>query len=108
MAESGSLAAVVFEGKTIEVRTRQFDDKFKPVFARLVQAEVTARLVGTGSSRALLAQTVQYRKDLGNTLLDGGLGLIDLEKFSERYTAEVTKYEKAVNSFLDRAETEVL
>ncbi|MGW7104166.1 hypothetical protein [Streptomyces sp. NPDC054838] len=106
VTEMVSMSALIYEERTVEALERRLNDRINPATTRLVQAEMTARLVGTEESRALLMKTVQRREKLVIIILDASVG--DREKFDSQFTNEEMKYLKAMNTFLDKVDEEVL
>lgn len=88
----------------VEVQ-EQHNDHYVPAINKLMQAETTARLVGTTETRKMLAQTVPHREKLMEMVAEAYQGeVLDLDK----YLAEMEKYEKSFEAFLNRADDEVI
>ncbi|MGX1502715.1 UNVERIFIED_CONTAM: uncharacterized protein HemX [Streptomyces graminofaciens] len=88
----------------VEVQ-EQHNDYYVPAINKLMQAETTARLVGTTETRKMLAQTVPHREKLMEMVAEAYQGgNLDPNK----YLAELEKYEKSFEAFLDRADDEVI
>ncbi|MFG3016756.1 hypothetical protein ACGFZB_41155 [Streptomyces cinerochromogenes] len=106
VTEFTDTSILVAEGN--EARRSQFDDKFIPALTSLAQAEMAARLVGTDTSRALLAQAVQHRKNMQTVLAGAVNEKIDPQRFTSESIDARTKYTKAMKAFLDKVDSEVL
>ncbi|MGW6841163.1 hypothetical protein [Streptomyces sp. NPDC054958] len=109
LSEEGTL--MLTKRATGENLKRHYDEKFQPAQVKVVQSELTARLVATEEARALLERVIPHRQHLSTlmatTYVDGSEGT-DHEKFADELTKTRDSYQKAMEEFLDTVDNEML
>ncbi|MBT2481972.1 hypothetical protein [Streptomyces sp. ISL-94] len=94
---------------TQEEREHQYNDRYIPAYAKLTQAEVTVRLVGTDSGKQAMARSVTLRENLRDMVAAAFTATtLDNLKFTKEFNVALMKYEQAINAILDKATEEVL
>ncbi|MEU4730763.1 hypothetical protein [Streptomyces sp. NPDC023588] len=90
---------------------KRYNDKFQEVQLKILQAEITAHLVATKSSRAKLLSVTPLRERLAGVLNQAyikGFSKTDSDKFAPDFLAAREKYTQAMRDFLESVDSEVL
>ncbi|WP_158827781.1 hypothetical protein [Streptomyces sp. NRRL S-118] len=102
--EMNGVVNFIGEASTAQVE-EVHNTRYIPAANKLVQAETTARLVGTAESRRMLARTVPHRESLAEMVALAFQGeTLDVDKYSE----VMKKYEDAFAAFMNEADEEVI
>ncbi|MFI5739843.1 hypothetical protein ACIA9I_15885 [Streptomyces anulatus] len=94
---------------TKEQREHQYNKMYVPAYDRLMQADVTVRLVGTAVGKGALAQSVPQREKLKNMIVTAFTATeLDAVKFAKEFDDALLEYEQAIDAVIDKVDAEVL
>ncbi|OKJ09632.1 hypothetical protein AMK20_19135 [Streptomyces sp. TSRI0261] len=94
---------------TKEQREDQYNKMYVPAYDRLMQADVTVRLVGTAVGKDVLAQSVPQREKVKDMIAAAFTAAeLDTVKFAKEFDDALLEYEQAINAVIDKVDAEVL
>ncbi|MFJ6142566.1 hypothetical protein ACIQH7_03130 [Streptomyces anulatus] len=94
---------------TKEQREHQYNKMYVPAYDRLMQADVTVRLVGTAVGKDVLAKSVPQRETLKDMIAAAFTDAeLDAAKFAKEFDDALLDYEQAINAVIDKVDAEVL
>ncbi|WP_159396458.1 hypothetical protein [Streptomyces sp. Sge12] len=112
VAELSKEAVLVVEKKTPEAELKkQYNKEFQEARVKVVQAEITARLVATENTRTVMDRAITHRERLTTMMSEAsveGFSKIDVIKFGTDLLDTRDKYQQAMNAFLKSVDAEVI
>ncbi|MEU6896283.1 hypothetical protein ABZ934_32010 [Streptomyces sp. NPDC046557] len=94
---------------TVDERENQYNLKYIPAYAKLQQADLTARLVASSSGKQALAKARPHREKLKDMISAAYTDEhLDGKKFTKEFDAALLKYEELVYRIMDEVDEEVL
>ncbi|MGW6973745.1 hypothetical protein [Streptomyces sp. NPDC054952] len=93
----------------LKEREHQFNIKYIPAYAKLQQADMTARLVATEANKKAFRGAIPHREKLKDMIYAAYRSeQLDWDKFPQEFDAALAKYEQVIQAIMDQVDEEVL